>query len=407
MTTSSGRENARWTASLVCLALAALAGCSESLETEYGRRGGAAASSVNGTAVLARMFADRGHQVASWRYLSPKLDSAQTIVWFPDDLQPPSDEVREWLEVWLSNSPGRTLVYVGRDFDAAPGYWQWMKSHTTSDSEAEVRRQELEARLAWQARHSQLSVMLDCPWFSVEPLPGARQGKNFSGIPTFTAGVHFPATQIILHSRMEPSQWAEPWLLAGDDVLISQEPFELSQLILVANGSFLLNLPLVNAEHRKLASRLVDRCGAPGKVFFLESGNGGPQIVDRDPTAEGGGLNLLGVWPLSGVLVHLAAAGLVLLAWRLPIFGTPREEPRAPSTDFGQHIRALGALLERTHDAQYARNRCEQYAELARGDSRRAAGQALGSADQAVDRTSLPSAERGADASPPAEPPGA
>ncbi len=34
----------------------------------------------------------------------------------------------------------------------------------------------------------------------------------------------------------------------------------------MANGSFLLNLPLVNHEHRKLAGKLIDAVGPPGKT---------------------------------------------------------------------------------------------------------------------------------------------
>jgi len=33
--------------------------------------------------------------------------------------------------------------------------------------------------------------------------------------------------------------------------------------VLVNNGSFLLNLPLVNLEHRKLAARLIGASGPP------------------------------------------------------------------------------------------------------------------------------------------------
>ena len=67
-------------------------------------------------------------------------------------------------------------------------------------------------------------------------------------------------------------------------MLVSREWFDESQLIVVANGSFLLNLPLVNHEHRKLAGKLIDAVGPPGQtVVFLESFAGGPPISD-DPS---------------------------------------------------------------------------------------------------------------------------
>ena len=106
---------------LLCLLLL-LAGCSRDIETVYGQREGTEAStSVNGTAVFADMFTLAGHRVSSWHMLSPRLQQkADCIVWFPNDFQPPSDDVRHWFEDWLSDKPDRTLIYVGRDFDAAP-----------------------------------------------------------------------------------------------------------------------------------------------------------------------------------------------------------------------------------------------------------------------------------------------
>ena len=108
------------------------AGCGEQIETSYGHRSGMdGALSVNGTAVLAEMFERAGHSVYSRYWLSPGLwNRADCIVWFPDDFRPPNDKVRLWLEAWLADRSGRTLVYVGRDFDAAPCYWEKAVSYT-------------------------------------------------------------------------------------------------------------------------------------------------------------------------------------------------------------------------------------------------------------------------------------
>ncbi|HUG66327.1 MAG TPA: hypothetical protein VMM76_01170, partial [Pirellulaceae bacterium] len=61
------------------LALAVLCfgvGCRPSdIASTYGqRRGSEGGPSVNGTAVLAGMFAEAGHRVSSWSRLSPKLE---------------------------------------------------------------------------------------------------------------------------------------------------------------------------------------------------------------------------------------------------------------------------------------------------------------------------------------------
>ena len=51
-------------------------GCSENVDTTYGRRAGIlGGESVNGTAVLAEMFEDAGHRVRTKRYLTDALIS--------------------------------------------------------------------------------------------------------------------------------------------------------------------------------------------------------------------------------------------------------------------------------------------------------------------------------------------
>ena len=172
-----------------------------------------------------------------------------------------------------------------------------------------------------------------------------------------------------------------------------------SQLLAVANGSFLLNAMLVNHEHRKLAGKLVDAVGRGGRdVVFLESGqiqidepigprpatnsspfSAGPapnaveqRTGEREPPirradpapATSNGLELLLVWPTNWVLLHFALIGILFCFWKLPIFGLPRPEERAGAADFGRHIDAVAALLERTADRRYALSRVKHYQQI-------------------------------------------
>ncbi len=110
-----------------------LAGCQTSpqISQEYGRRrGNDRGQSVNGTGVLAHMFEQAGFRVSSWRRLSPKLEKDRVIVWAPDDYSLPTDAQIDFLEQWLARGGeadpgnGRTLVYIGRDYEAAVDYWR-------------------------------------------------------------------------------------------------------------------------------------------------------------------------------------------------------------------------------------------------------------------------------------------
>ena len=191
------------------------------------------------------------------------------------------------------------------------------------------------------------------------------------------------------NSGIVPDEAAEVLLATGSgDPLVSETVFQWfdeeydqewqdwedtymkpSKLIVVENGSFLLNLPLVNHEHRKIAGKLVDHVGPPSKrVVFLQSYAGGPPVRDADPTQGPSGLALFGIWPLSGILAHLALLGLVYAAARWPIFGVPKEIPPDSLTDFSAHVSALGQLLQETRNSAYARTTLLNYRQMTSGD---------------------------------------
>jgi len=351
-----------------------LAGCSRDLDTVYGQRQGPGASaSVNGTAVLGEMFEQAGHRVFSWPSLSPRLSKrADCIVWFPDDFTPPSKEVRKWLEHWLKEEPNRTLICVGRDFDAAPWYWKHVLPDAPQEQRALVQAELSSAEDYFSFKRRYLPKSDDCKWFAIDKSPPLRQVKTLKGDASWLDGIDGSKTDIELRSRLTPSidPDGEVLLRSGDDVLVSRNPRDESQLIVVANGSFLLNLPLVNHEHRKLASKLIGAIGPPGKtVVFLESGPGGPPIHSKDPAATTAtGLEIFNVWPTNWILLHLAAVGVLFCFSRWPIFGRPKTCETANDSDFGRHVDALADLLRRSRDRKHAMERIINYRQRAERD---------------------------------------
>jgi hypothetical protein len=139
-------------------------------------------------------------------------------------------------------------------------------------------------------------------------------------------------------------------------------PQRRSQVIVVTNGSFLLNMGLVNREHRKLAARLVEICGPPGNVAFLESGPTGLAVLDKEPqNTMPSGLGLFTVYPLNILLLHLIGVGLLFCFTAWPIFGRAKRLPAVSVSDFGAHVEAVGELLEQTRDRKTARLILENY----------------------------------------------
>ncbi len=349
------------------LLLLMLTGCIEELPTEYGRRVGMeGGSSVNGTAVLADMVAAAGHQVFSWSSLSPRLDErTDCIVWFPDDFQPPDGEVCYWLDDWLSHASGRTLIYVGRDFDAAVWYWRRVGEGLEGELLEKVARQRQMAETKYRMQRNNLSQHTGCGWFQLDGRYRPRKVRTLEGEADWLAGVNPEGLGIELNGRFEYSEDlpAEVVLSSEGDALVVRCELHNSRLLVVTNGSFLLNLPLVNHEHRKLAAKLIAEIGPAGQsVAFLESGLGGPVIRGEEPPAgTPTGMEIFTVWPTSWILLHLAAVGILFCFSRLPIFGRARALPPAVSSDFALHVDAVARLLKRSADRSYATGRVMQY----------------------------------------------
>jgi hypothetical protein len=357
-----------------------VAGCDDQIETAYGgRTGPTQGPSVNGTAVLGDMLAGAGHNVISRASLSPGLaDTADAIIWFPDDFHVPNPQVVAWLERWLASQDGRTLVYVGRDFDAAPDYWQTILPTAPPAQQAEAKLRFDEATSTFNQARSSVVDGESCNWFTVKNLAASRNVTTLAG--PWSSGVDSAKTDIQLYSTYQFDPADNVLLSDNRDTLVARRHFHSaaswttgappSQLIVVTNGSFLLNLPLVNHEHRKLAQHLIDELPASSRVVFLESRKGGPPIRDAEPVARPpNGLAIFSIWPIGGVLLHLAVLGLLFCFARLPIFGVPRDPPEATLSDFGKHVTALGELLQLTGDRNYARARLEQYRETVHGGS--------------------------------------
>jgi hypothetical protein len=342
-------------------------GCAQpELDTFYGRRDGwPGGASINGTAVLAEMFQQGGWKVISRYSLTPGISrQADCIVWFPDDVDPPSEKVRGWLEKWLAAKSGRTLVYVLRDFDAEPQYWRAIEPQAPAAQKELIRQQRKAAEQAVQENHKALALADEYPWFSFDVWDSPRPVHRLSGVRRWMQGIDRKATAIELGCQFDLPFAAEVLLKGDDNPLVASIPYADSRILAVANGSFLLNLPLVNHEHRKLAQKLIDEVGSGGTVAMLESGHHGPLIRDSDPSLDAPtGLGIFLIWPLNWILLHLSAVGILFCLARWPIFGRPQPLASEALSDFGKHITALAQLMQQSGDAAFARSRLQQWRE--------------------------------------------
>ncbi len=380
---------------LLLLGVFTFAGCGgpSDVDSTYGkRRGTLGGSSVNGTAVLAGIFEQAGHNVTTWHRLSPKLKKADVIVWTPDDFQPPTAEQRAWFEEWLHENSSRKLIYVGRDYDAAATYWEKVQTGASAEQASVIARRLASAKADHAAERVDMPKEEYCRWFTMRRDRPARdvrtlQGKWVDELRAAGAPLDALKVEIKIEGRLDVPEeadmpkgetqalpYVETLLQSDGDVLVSRvtdDAWWNGEVIVVANGSFVLNVPLVNHQHRQLAGKLIEECGQPGQqVVFLESGDGGPAILKREPVNKfPSWLDMFTTWPMNVILLHVSVAGIVLCFAVFPIFGRPRELPPEGRSDFAKHIHALGELLARTGDQAYARSRLAYYHQHVKRDS--------------------------------------
>jgi len=357
------------------------------LDTTYGELRG---PSVNGLGVLGGMFEEAGHDVTSWDRWSPKVNKVDVIVWAPDNFAPPDEREREAIEAWLAEDFDRTFIYIGRDFDAEPFYWRSIKASAPADQQPEIQRREAKATAQHQQQRLQAPAEAYCEWFTFRRLDAQQPVQEVESIFGGEIGIDESNVQIETSSRLDiPVEGdAKKPLVYDDDYYIQPHLFALdedserhaiitqvergewgdSKIILVENGSSVLNLPLVNHENRKIAGHLIDQCGDDKSVIFLESDASGLKIEEHDPVYPTG-MEAFTVWPLNIILLHLMALGILFcFAW-FPIFGRPREGETETVSRFDKHVEALGELFARSGAMTYAKNRVNHYQQNVRRDS--------------------------------------
>jgi hypothetical protein len=366
-------------------------GCSSKSEvnTTYGQRGGYAATSVSGTSVLSSMIQARGHRVTTEKNITPSLHQYDTIFWFPQDDEAPTIEQRKFFEAWLrgddlideyDETNARLLVFVGRDFDAEAYFWGELAKRDKSEKRIEYLRRQGLANDRHRRSYPYFGSERYARWFSAEKRKGKQQVKELAGPWIEESDIDPEKVAMEYETVLVPAKLedlaAEDWSLPAEYVMLEAngEPFvrnvwdedmmNENGIILINNGSFLLNAPLVNKENRKLASKLIDTCeefsAEEMKVAFLETDE-----YDNIPSSEEEsaptGLEAFAAWPLAPIIWHFTFLGIALCFCLLPIFGRPKQLRQDDQTDFGRHVKAVARLLAGTGNRTYAQRQIERY----------------------------------------------
>lgn len=348
---------------LAILGALVVSGCGSGIDATYGR---ARDQSVNGTGALARLFQARGDEVRVTVRLNGEVAAwAGTIVRFAPYAGPIDRREAEWYGDWLDEDPDRRLIFVARDYDAESEYWSAMLARLPETADKELReraRKRRDATKNWADRAvgDARSPVLPGEWFALTKATGRPEPcKRLEG--PWADGLSPVATALTRHRAIKADPESKV-LLSGDGeaLVVEQSVYDsdLDQILIVANGTFLLNFPLVNRARRPLAGKVVGWSGAaPRRVAFVES---------RSPTDPAGGrppsvFSLLWIEPFGWIAAHLGAFGLLTALAAAARLGRARPEPPAGADRPAAHAEALGDLLARSRDADAARAHLDAY----------------------------------------------
>ncbi len=359
-------------------------GCEQanSLNTEYGTLFGPRGSdSLNGTKYFSELFEAQGATVNRSSVIDPNLDQYDTLVWFPDNNSPPSDKAVRRLSDWLGSGYRRTLIYVAGGNRTTEDYLRAAIEKVPMDQKEEYLRRISEEMISDEktdAGGRQIwfpSDSTECEWYEVtERRIGTQKVVSGKLLPS---GKTYPDMELDFAYEVQPRKKWEPEVLlqAGDEALVYKlgnraTRDNQSELILVSQGSILLNYSLVDEDKQALAAALVRRCETRRGVLFLESGSDGIEVRES-VVSNHSNWSWIAQPPLCYIVPHVLFLGVLFCFAYFPIFGRPkRVKPRNTST-FRNHINATAELLSRSNQPNRAVNTIRDYQRAVASDANR------------------------------------
>jgi hypothetical protein len=336
-----------------------VSGCGSDLDATYGKSRG---KSLNGTSVFSKMLRDSGHEVRTGIRLNDELASwAGGIVRFAPYPGPPARDEAEWYRNWLAARPDRWLIYVVRDFDAVAEYWQSVRDDL-NDAPAEDRRAEAEEKRSAAARwFEKLPKKAKAPadaytWFETEsPWNPPRVCAKLTG--RWAAEIDAAAAGLTVHEPLKTDRGFI--LLKGDGKpLVVDKATGQGRVLVIANGSFLLNEAVVNPARRPLAALVIQWAAERARQVAMVEG----------AFVTGGRAETPTIWDLLRRIpslrweaIQVGLAALFASLARAPRLGRPRPAPPSGADRPAEHALALGALLARAQAAPEARELLEKY----------------------------------------------
>ena len=353
--------------------------------------------SINSTSLFAERLKELGYDVTVRNRISPKIDEFGIVFWFPENIRCPSDEATKAIEEWMDKGGSKTLVYVGADYRADEDYYQAAQKRVSTETKAESQRLLSEAQLATQNRRNSWQANASwpdwsntkCDWFDIEVIKPPKHSNLLAG-PMADNAILSVAPELPVEVMMSPKQSTAKWEIEslltvdGEDMvyrLADNNSYSNNQIIVVQNGSFLVNFAAVDPNKQALADQLVAEAtslsedeygfgfGFSQQVLILESEYEIPvrntDFVNQNSWAW------IAEEPLCYIVPHALLLGVLYCFVYFPISGRPKRTPKKSTATFRNHINAIAKQLSKSSSKDYARRTIEQYQESVSGSNKK------------------------------------
>ncbi len=403
MNRSSKPNLGQWFVMVVAVLMLATAGCGILEETDYGsfqdygkiHGQNAGYASVDGLSGLATLIRNNGRTLRRAPRISPLIDRFDTIIWCPNRLTPPSDEVIDRLELWLSEGYYRSIIFVAPGFRGKQSLLRQQLAlipDSSPEKEKAIRRFNEHLNKSRLDQYDDIFassfIMMagseagECKWFTQETgldekitnLEGGwsdiykiEKANLHTGTLKLDVKQHleYAKSQIennYYFSNQSFKRDSESLLEHPDGALLSRifcpDQEDRGQIYIFSNGSALMNLAMANAENRKIASRLLDT--THGAVMILESGP--LEIEVRNTYAPNeSGWEWLTRKPIGNIVPFFLLLSVVAFFAVFPIHGRPRRIDLDTKKTFQDHINATGRLLKSNSNENWARQVIKRY----------------------------------------------
>jgi len=388
--------------------IAAASGCSK-LTTNYGPSSGRTGrTSLNGFGALRKTYQNAGFECRNATRLTDRVKRSDLILWTPQLLGQIETRATKWFDSWLRTGD-KTLIYIVPDSGSEADYWSDTGKLAPPKQRLAYRKKSATAinqQMTWRLNRTSVQ---DSGWFDVQPSasrqavgdlsgewadeirsssedgssvmieliidesseadPNATIGVNpFTGfvptgpgLPTFPAFFEAEASQESVSLRPKLVSESKQTIVAE----ITSEEWSGSKVIVVAGGSLLTNYAFSRAWNRDFADKLVAASKTSReemKAVFVTSRWSSVPVRDSKPgIPKATGMELLTVWPINLVTMHGVMLAMIIALAVLPIFGRPRRLRVNRQRDFGDHLDAVAALMNKTNGEDYARSRIREY----------------------------------------------